>query len=192
MPRLSRFLALTLGLAVVASGPAVRAQPNADTASAGCARASATLPAGNPAPIGRPAALFLIRSVLLALHQANQTGNYTVLRDISAPDFASANTAARLADIFAPHRDKGIDLSEVAVLEPDLEPSPEITSQGHLHLAGRVRSFGHQIEFELVFSPVDGRWRLAGIATNVTPLQAEMARAKPPTLRTSTAPGPVF
>ncbi len=91
----------------------------------------------------------------------------------------------------APPR-QGVDLSEVAVLEPDLEPSPEITSQGHLHLAGRVRSFGHQIEFELVFSPVDGRWRLAGIATNVTLPQAEASRAEPPALRASTAPGPVF
>ena len=179
---------------MVASGPAVRAQPNADTASAARARASATLPAGNPAPIGRPAALFLIRSVLLAPHRANQTGNYTVLRDISAPDFARANTAARLADIFAPQREKQIDLSEAAILDPDLTEPPEITAQGHLRLAGSVRSFDNQVEFELVFLPVEGRWRLGGIATNILPLPAAApARpdpGRPPALRTSTAPGP--
>jgi len=141
-------------------------------------------------------AVFLIRSVLMALHQANQTGNYTVLRDISAPDFARANTAARLADIFAPQRQKQIDLSEVAILDPDLAEPPEITPQGHLRLAGSVRSFENQIEFDLVFSPVEGRWRLYGIATNVVPLQpttpARPDFGRPPALRTSTSSSPAL
>jgi hypothetical protein len=41
--------------------------------------------------------LILIRQTLLALDQANKTGNYTVLRDLGSPDF-QANTAAGLAD----------------------------------------------------------------------------------------------
>ena len=43
----------------------------------------------------------LIRSSLLALHHANVTGNYTVLRDLSAPSFRSRNTAADLSGSFA-------------------------------------------------------------------------------------------
>jgi hypothetical protein len=46
--------------------------------------------------------LILIRSSLIALNQANVTGNYSVLRDIGAPDFKQANGADRLAQIFAP------------------------------------------------------------------------------------------
>ena len=39
----------------------------------------------NPAQIDRNGVLILIRSSLLALDQANKTGNYSVLRDIGAP-----------------------------------------------------------------------------------------------------------
>ena len=40
-----------------------------------------------------------------------QDGNYTVLRDLGSPDF-QANSAARLAEIFAQQRRDNIDLSE--------------------------------------------------------------------------------
>jgi hypothetical protein len=40
-----------------------------------------------PVQIDRNGVLILIRSTLLALHHANQTGNYTVLRDLGAPGF---------------------------------------------------------------------------------------------------------
>jgi hypothetical protein len=56
--------------------------------------------APQPAQIDRNGVLILIRSTVLALDQANKTGNYTVLRDLGAPGFP-ANTAARLAEIFA-------------------------------------------------------------------------------------------
>jgi hypothetical protein len=51
-----------------------------------------------PAQIDRNGVLILIRQTLLALDQANKTGNYTVLRDLGSPDF-QANTAAGLAEI---------------------------------------------------------------------------------------------
>ena len=38
----------------------------------------------------------LIKNTLAALNHANLTGNYTVLRDLGAPGFSQANTAARL------------------------------------------------------------------------------------------------
>ena len=193
VPRLPWVIAIGLGLVVSGTSAAGRT-PLLPGASPPPLPSEADPPRSRPAALGRPAAVFLIRSVLIALHQANQTGNYTVLRDISAPDFARANTAARLADIFAPQREKQIDLSEAAILDPDLTEPPEITAQGHLRLAGSVRSFDNQVEFELVFSPVEGRWRLGGIATNILPLPAAApARpdpGRPPALRTSTAPGP--
>ena len=57
-------------------------------------------PAGKPANIDRNGVLMLVRSTILALDQANKTGNYTVLRDLGAPGF-QVNTAAKLAEIFA-------------------------------------------------------------------------------------------
>jgi hypothetical protein len=73
--------------------------------------------APTPALIDRNGVLILIRSTLLALDQANKTGNYTVLRDLGSPGFHS-NTAARLAEIFAAQRKDNIDLSGTAVLDP--------------------------------------------------------------------------
>ena len=54
--------------------------------------------APKPAQIDRNGVLILIRTALLALDQANKTGNYTVLRDLGSPDF-QVNTAARLASL---------------------------------------------------------------------------------------------
>jgi hypothetical protein len=45
--------------------------------------------APKPAQIDRNGVLILVRSALLALDQANKTGNYTVLRDLGAPAFKS-------------------------------------------------------------------------------------------------------
>jgi hypothetical protein len=60
-------------------------------------------PAQEPkaAQIDRNGVLILIRSSLLAVDQADKTGNYTVLRDLGAPGFQASNTAARLREIFA-------------------------------------------------------------------------------------------
>ena len=73
-------------------------------------------PAGKPANIDRNGVLMLVRSTILALDQANKTGNYTVLRDLGAPGF-QANTAAKLAEIFASQRNDKLDLSGVAVID---------------------------------------------------------------------------
>src|SRR3954466_1644296 len=72
--------------------------------------AEAPPPPPKPAQIDRNGVLILIRSSLLALDQANKTGNYTVLRDLGAPGFQT-NTAARLAEIFAKQRNDNLDLS---------------------------------------------------------------------------------
>jgi hypothetical protein len=67
-----------------------------------------TQQAAKPANIDRNGVLMLVRSSLLALDQANKTGNYTVLRDIGAPGF-QINTAARLAEIFVKLRNDKVE-----------------------------------------------------------------------------------
>src|SRR5258708_27275011 len=66
--------------------------------------------APTPALIDRNGVLILIRSTLLALDQANKTGNYTVLRDLGSPCFQT-NTAALLAALFSSPRKGHTDLS---------------------------------------------------------------------------------
>ncbi len=122
--------------------------------------------APKPANIDRNGVLMLIRSTLLALDHANRTGNYTVLRDLGAPGF-QVNTAARLGEIFAKQRGDKLDLSGVAVIDPQLSLLPQIEPNGMLHMAGFFPSVPSQVNFELLFAPVDGQWRVFGLSLSV-------------------------
>ena len=122
--------------------------------------------APKPAQIDRNGVLILIRSSLLALDQANKTGNYTVLRDIGAPGFQT-NSAARLGEIFAKLRNDNLDLSGVAVIDPQLSLLPQIEANGLMHMAGFFPSVPTQVNFDLSFAPVNGQWRLFGISVSI-------------------------
>jgi hypothetical protein len=115
--------------------------------SAGQAQTPAQTP--KPAQIDRNGVLILIRSSLLALDQANKTGNYTVLRDIGAPGFQS-NSAARLGEIFAKLRNDNLDLSGVAVIDPQLNLLPQIEANGLMHMAGFFPSVPDASQFRSV------------------------------------------
>jgi hypothetical protein len=142
---------------------------------AGHAEPAAQAP--KPAQIDRNGVLILIRSSLLALDQANKTGNYTVLRDIGAPGFQS-NTAARLGEIFAKLRSDNLDLSGVAVIDPQLNLLPQIEANGLMHMTGFFPSVPTQVNFDLAFAPVNGQWRLFGISVSIG--QSAPAAPTPP------------
>ena len=61
-------------------------------------------------PVSIEQALYLVRSTLLTLNDANLSGNYSVLRDLAAPDFQARNTAADLAQTFSDLRRRNFDL----------------------------------------------------------------------------------
>ena len=144
------------------------------------------------ANIDRNGVLMLVRSTLLALDQANKTGNYTVLRDLGAPGF-QVNTAAKLAEIFAKQRGDKLDLSGVAVIDPQLSLLPQIEPNGLLHMAGFFPSVPSQVNFELLFTPVDGQWRIFGVSLSVgqsapvAPPAPEAAASKPATAQKQAA-----
>ena len=143
---------------------------------------AAPVPAAAPtsAP-AEPAAgvLILIRSTLLALAHANATGNYTVLRDLGAPGFQAVNSAARLSEIFSSLRAQRLDLSQLAVLEPQLSNPPQLDAKGLLRIDGIYPSTAPQIAFSLVFEPVAGQWRLFGISVNPSQPVSVSAPATP-------------
>jgi hypothetical protein len=143
--------------------------------------------APKPAQIDRNGVLILIRETLIALDQANKTGNYTVLRDLGSPDF-QANSAARLAEIFAQQRKDNIDLSGVAVIEPQLTLLPQIEGNGLMHLAGFFPSVPTQVNFELMFAPVGGRWRLFGLSVSFGQAAPAAPQAPAPAAPQAVAP----
>jgi hypothetical protein len=141
--------------------------------------------APKPAQIDRNGVLVLVRSALLALDQANKTGNYTVLRDLGAPGF-QVNTSARLAEIFAKQRNDNLDLSGVAVIDPQLSLLPQIEANGLMRMAGFFPSVPSQVNFELAFAPVNGQWRLFGLSVSLGQMvpnapDGAPAAAPPPT-----------
>jgi hypothetical protein len=149
--------------------------------------------APKPAQIDRNGVLILVRSALLALDQANKTGNYTVLRDLGAPGF-QVNTAAHLSEIFAKQRNDNLDLSGVVVIDPQLSLLPQIEANGMMRMAGFFPSVPSQVNFELAFAPVNGQWRLFGISVSIgqmTPTPPESAPAAPvPSHPAATVPTP--
>lgn len=121
----------------------------------------------------------LICSTLIALNQANATGNYSVFREMGAPGFQVVNSTAKLSEIFAELRGKNFDLSPIVVMQPKLLRRPELDKGGMLRVTGFFLTQPERLNFDLIYEPVDGQWRLFGIAANTTPNEAA-ALNKPP------------
>jgi hypothetical protein len=62
---------------------------------------------------------------------------------------------------------QNLDLSGVAVLDPQLTRLPHVVQGGLMHMAGFFPSMPLQMNFELLFAPVEGKWQLFGISLNV-------------------------
>jgi hypothetical protein len=114
--------------------------------------------------------VLLVRNTLITLNDALQTGNFTVLRDIGAPGFREANSASRLSQAFSSINAEQIDLSAVAVITPQLLQAPHLDREkGMLHLRGYFPGKPVQINFDLLYQVVDGRWRLFGLSVQPSP-----------------------
>jgi hypothetical protein len=123
--------------------------------------------------------LLLIRSALLTLNDAQQTGNYTVLRDRGAASFRNRNNAAQLSRIFSSLTVRGIDLSSTAILTPNMQSTPVIGSDGRLRIQGYFPGDPVRIDFDLMFEAVGGIWHI--YALSVAPVVADAnASAKTP------------
>jgi hypothetical protein len=128
--------------------------------------------------------LALLRGTLSALNQANVTGNYSVLRDLGAPAFRDANSSAALADRFRMWRERKLDFAAVLLLDAQLARAPAIGPDGALRLSGHFPTAPLRVDFDLVYQPVGGNWRLAAIDADVSAADPEVtgsiAAAAPP------------
>jgi hypothetical protein len=151
------------------------------------AQPAAAAPQQPALPVSLEQALYLIRSTLLSLNDANRTGNYTVLRDLAAPDFQGANTAADLAQNFTDLRRRHFDLFTVALAAPQLTAPPALDDHGMLRLTGFFPTRPLQINFDLLFQNTGGQWRLFGISV-ATPQVAAQPEAPNAALAPSVPP----
>ena len=113
--------------------------------------------------------ILMIRNTVIALNQANTTGNYSVLREMGTPGFQMTNSPARLGEIFATLRARKIDLSPVMVFNPKLASAPALQDGQVLRLTGFFPTSPEQVQFDLAFQHYGEQWLLAGIAVNVAP-----------------------
>lgn len=119
----------------------------------------------------------LIWSAMAALDHANQTGNYSVLRDLGAPSFQAANSAATLGSTFQAIRDQRLDVANALLVSPTFEIAPTIVQGGLLRARGSFPLRPAAIGFDLLFQNVAGQWRLFGIA--VVPLVPQQTLSAP-------------
>jgi hypothetical protein len=168
-------LAITVALGAIAlalifgwAGPSISQQQPEHKKITQQEQAKAEAP--QPAELDRERVLILIRTALLALDHANKTGNYTVLRDLGAPDFRATNSAARLSEIFADLRARNLDLSGVAILAPQLAQPPIKDPGGRLMRMAGSYSGAVPVDFDLLWQTNEaGGWLLFGIAVTPTP-----------------------
>jgi hypothetical protein len=163
-------IAVAIGILTTMSSNAALAQGQREPASP--PKPSRAVPAPEaPQPrradVDRNGVLILVKSALLALDQANKTGNYSVLRDLGSPNF-QVNNPARLAEIFASQRQQRLDLAGLVVLDPQLTLLPQIETDGKMRLAGFFPSTPMQVNFELLYEPVNREWRIFGLSVNLS------------------------
>jgi hypothetical protein len=159
------------------------AQTTSSPAAITSARGSTAKPAQLSAPISAGQAVYLVRSTLMTLNDANRSGNYSVLRDLAAPDFQARNSAADLAQSFADLRRRNFDLFAAALLAPQFTSEPAPDASGRLRLTGFFPTSPLRISFDLTLQSVGGQWRLlvVSVATPAAPAtqsQLDQQRAR--------------
>ena len=144
----------------------------AATAVPAAGQAPVPAPAANQAGVPDPIVINkLVWSAMAALDQANQTGNYSVLRDLGAPSFQTNNSAATLGGIFQALRAQQVDLGYTLMVAPTYQFPPAIVQGGLLRVRGTFPLRPAAIGFDLLFQNLSGQWRIFGIA--VAPIVAQ-------------------
>jgi hypothetical protein len=111
----------------------------------------------------------MARNAIIALSQANLTGNYSVVRDMGTPNFQITNSSARLAEAFATLRSRKIDLAPVMFFNPKFTSAPAFQEGQVLRIAGYFPTSPEQVNFDLAFQKFGEQWMIAGIAVNIAP-----------------------
>ena len=139
-------------------------------------------PAQASEPINPGQAIYLVRSTLMMLNDANRSGNYSVLRDLAAPDFQAKNSPADLAQSFADLRRRRFDLFAAALLMPQFTERPILDANGRLQLSGLFPTSPLRISFAMTFQPVGGEWKLLALSVatpSVITMRSQKVQAIP-------------
>ena len=101
---------------------------------------------------------------MIALDQANRTGNYSVLYDLGTTAFQRSNSSEQLRATFASLRANRVDVGRAVLSTPAYYIPPDIDQRGQLRLRGGFDYRPKSIRFDLLFAQEEGGWRLNGIS----------------------------
>ena len=122
-------------------------------------RKPAVLKKAPPIP-NRDAFIIMTREIMIAVNQANQTGNYSVLRELGSPDFQKRYSTADLSNRLASFRKLKINLGPAALFVPKLTQPAKYVKRNVILLSGFFPTTPRQIKFEMFFEIYKGAWRL--------------------------------
>lgn len=153
--------ALIALIAALALPAAAQAQPVVQ----GQARPAQAAPPISSQPVpGELELSKLLWSTMVAIDQANQSGNYSVLRDISAPAFQINNDPSTLANIFQGVRAARIDLSNALLVAPTYMQAPRMLPGEVLQVQGYFGLRPTMIQFDFQYQWIQGRWKMFGVS----------------------------
>ena len=122
----------------------------------------------------------LIRSTMIAVNHANQTGNYSVLRDLGASQLKDRQNIADLADIFRGMRQANSDLSSTVLIDPTIVGGAKLTTDGKLGLKGYFPTKPQVITFDLAYIFEKSSWKISTITIGFLPPGQQVAPNQPP------------
>ena len=118
-------------------------------------------------PVAPIQALAITRQLLLRIDDAIRSGNYSVLRDLAAPNLRDTLTAADLAQLFAQLRQRNIELIAASVLEPVFSKAIVGRNGSEMLLEGFVPTSPATIQFSFVLRAAPAGWQLTGLNINL-------------------------
>ena len=182
-------MSLAMCFCLVGAGACLVGIGVALTSAPASAQGTSAMPPPSPMPVPNELELAkLVWSTMAAVDHANAAGNYSVLRDLSAPAFQMNNDSARLAKIFETLRASNVDLSNTMLLAPTYEMAPVIMSANILHVKGYFGLRPTAIGFDLYYQWLQGKWRLYGVSIVPSSISAVQPGPPGPPARPPAAP----
>lgn len=106
----------------------------------------------------------LVWSTMIALDQANRTGNYSVLYELGTTAFQRNNSPDQLRATFTSLRANRVDVGRAVLNTPNYYLPPDIDQTGQLRLRGGFDYRPQSIRFDLLFVQEGGGWRINGMS----------------------------
>lgn len=106
----------------------------------------------------------LVWTTMVALDNANRTGDYSILHALGAPGFQNNNSVGSLYDTFRAFRENQTDLGRSLLVEPTYYLPPAVDKDGLLRLRGGFETRPKAIRFDILFQSVNGAWQLLALS----------------------------